>query len=56
MRGETADGNPHRHAELSKLRQGLRDERIAARIRETDRVEHADVGLGDAHWGVALAR
>ena len=45
-----------RHAELPKLRQRFDNENVPPRIREADRVEHADVCLGDAHRRVALAR
>ena len=53
---ESADGHPDRHAELRELREVAREEAVDARIREPDGVEHPDVGLGDAHRCVPVAR
>ena len=51
---EAADRDPHGHAELFEPRQVPGDEPVDARVREADRVEHADVGLGNPDRGVAL--
>ena len=55
-RREAADRHPERHPELAQPRQRLREEALAAGVRQPDRVQHPGLRLGDPDGRVALAR